>query len=72
VLTELSVDELRKELAAVLPRRMKDHGDEVKREREERKKKLAALQVEEGEGKFAQLPTAAYGTKEDFHKGLEV
>jgi hypothetical protein len=45
VLTELSVDELRKELAAVLPRRMKDHGDEVKREREERKKKLAAFQV---------------------------
>jgi len=45
VLTELSVDELRKEVAAVLPRRMKEHGDEVKREREERKKKLAALQV---------------------------
>jgi len=45
VLTELSVDELRKELAAVLPGRMKAYGDEVKREREERKKKLAALQV---------------------------
>ena len=45
MLTELSVDELRKELAAVLPRRMKAYGDEVKREREERKKKLAALQV---------------------------
>ena len=44
VLTELSVDELRNELAAVLPRRIKEHGDEVKREREERKKKLAALQ----------------------------
>ena len=39
------MDELRKEVAAVLPRRMKEHGDEVKREREERKKKLAALQV---------------------------
>jgi hypothetical protein len=72
VLTELSVDELRKEVAAVLPRRMKEHGDEVKREREERRKKLAALQVEKGEGKFAQLPTAAYGDKGDFHKGLEV
>ena len=34
--------------------------------------KLAALQVKEGEGKFAQLPTAVYGTKDDFHKGLEV
>jgi hypothetical protein len=45
VLTELSVDELRKEVAAMLPRRMKEHGDEVKREREERKKNLAALQV---------------------------
>jgi hypothetical protein len=72
VLTELSVDELRKEVAAVLPRRLKEHGDEVKREREERKKKLAVLQVEEGEGKFGQLPTAAYGDKGDFHKGLEV
>ena len=39
------MDELRKEVAAVLPGRMKEHGDEVKREREERKKKLAALQV---------------------------
>ena len=37
VLTELSVDELRKEVAAVLPRLLKEHGDEVKREREERK-----------------------------------
>jgi hypothetical protein len=45
VLTELSVDELRKEVAAVLPRGMKEYGDEVKREREERKKKLAELQV---------------------------
>jgi len=72
VLTELSVDELRKEVAAVLPRLLKEHGDEVKREREERKKKLAALQVEEGEGKFTNLPTAAYGNKDDFHKGLEV
>ena len=34
--------------------------------------KLAALQVEEGDGKFANLPEAAYGNKEDFHKGLEV
>ena len=33
------------EVAAVLPRRMKEHGDAVKREREERKKKLAELQV---------------------------
>ncbi len=39
------MDELRKEVAAVLPGRMKEHGNEVKREREERKKKLAALQV---------------------------
>ncbi len=39
------MDELRKEVAAVLPRRMKEHGDAVKREREERKKKLAELQV---------------------------
>ncbi len=72
ILTELSVDELSKEVAVFLSRRLKERGDEVKREREERKKKLAELQVEEGEGKFAQLPTAAYGNKDDFHKGLEV
>ena len=72
VLTELSVDELRNEVAAVLPRLLKEHGDEVTRERDERKKKLAALQVEEGEGKIANLPTAVYGNKDDFHKGLEV
>ncbi len=68
VLTELSVDELRKEVAAVLPRRLKERGDEVKREREERKKKLQVTTFD----KFAQLPTAAYGTKKDFHQGLEV
>jgi hypothetical protein len=33
---------------------------------------LSALQVKEGEGKFVQLPEAAYGDKNDFHKGLEV
>ena len=69
VLTKLSVDEFRKEVAAVLPQRLKERGDEVKREREERKKKL---QVEEGKGKFTDLPEAAYGTKDDFHKGLEI
>jgi hypothetical protein len=69
VLTKLSVDEVRKEVAAVLPRRLRERGNEVKREREERKKKL---QVEEGQGKFAQLPTAAYGDTDDFHKGLEI
>jgi hypothetical protein len=72
ILTELSVDEVSKEVAVVLPRRLKERGDEVRREREERKKKLAELQVEEGEGKFADLPTAAYGDKGDFDKGLEV
>ena len=69
VLTKLSVDEFRKEVAAVLPQRLKERGDEVKREREERKKKL---QVDQGQGKFVDLPTAAYGTKDDFHRGLEV
>jgi len=69
VLTKLSLDEFRKEVAAVLPQRLKERGDEVKREREERKKKL---QVEEGKGKFTDLPEAAYGTKDDFHKGLEI
>ncbi len=69
VLTKLSVDELRKEVAAVLPRRLKERGDEV---REERKKKLAKSQVEEGKGKFVELSTAAYGTKKDFYHGLEV
>jgi len=33
---------------------------------------LSALQVKEGQGKFVQLPEAAYGDKNDFHKGLEV
>jgi len=69
VLTKLSVDEFRKEVAAVLPQRLKERGDEVKREREERKKKL---QVDQGQGKFVDLPTAAYGTKDDFHQGLEI
>jgi len=54
VLTKLSVDEFRKEVAAVLPQRLKERGDEVKREREERKKKL---QVDQGQGKFVDLPT---------------
>jgi len=72
ILTELPMDEVSKQVAVVLPRRFKERGDEVKREREERKKKLAKMQVEEGEGKFAQLPTAAYGNKKNFHQGLEV
>ena len=41
-----------------MPRRLEECSDEVKREREERKKKL---QVEEGQGKFVDLPEAAYG-----------
>jgi hypothetical protein len=69
VLTKLSVYQFGKEVVAVLPRRLKERGNEVKREREERKKEL---KVEKGQGKFADLPTAAYGTKEDFHQGLEV
>ena len=69
VLTKLSVDEFRKEVAAVLPQRLKERGDEVKREREERKKEM---QVDQGQGKFVDLPTAAYGTKDDFHQGLEI
>ena len=69
VLTKLSVDEFRKEVAAVLPQRLKERGNEVKREREDRKKKL---QVDQGHSKFVDLPTAAYGTKKDFHQNLEI
>jgi hypothetical protein len=67
--TKLSMDEWRKEVAAVLPQRLKERGNEVKRERKERKKKL---QVEEGQGKFTNLSTFAYGTKKNFHQGLEI
>ena len=69
VLTNLSVYQFGKEVASVLPHRLKERGDEVKREREERKKKL---QVEEGKGKFTNLPETVYGTKDDFHKVLEI
>ena len=60
------------EAVAALSRAMREHGEQMRREREKRAKALTQLQLDEGEGKFANLPTAAYGTKDDFHKGLEV
>ena len=60
------------EAVAALSRAMREHGEQMRREREKRAKALTQLQLDEGEGKFASLPTAAYGTKDDFHKGLEV
>jgi hypothetical protein len=69
-LTELSVDEMCEELA-LLPLYLREHGGEVKRERESRAKNMCDLQVDQGVSKFAHLPTAAYGTKDDFHKSLE-
>ena len=60
------------EAVAALSRAMREHGEQMRCEREKRAKALTQLQLDEGEGKFANLPTAAYGTKDDFHKGLEV
>ena len=70
-LTELSAEEMRDELAPLYAS-LKEHGEQVKQDREARAKKLAAFEVDEAEGKFTQLPTAAYGDKDSFHKGLEV
>ena len=70
-LTELSLEEMRGDVAPLYAS-LKEHGEQVKQDREARAKKLAAFEVEEAEGKFTQLPTAAYGDKDSFHKGLEV
>jgi uncharacterized protein len=70
-LTWLSEQEMLEELVH-LPKSLKRHCCTVKQEREDRSTKIASLQVDRGEGKFADLPTAAYGDKDSFHKGLEV
>ena len=74
-LTELSLEEMRGDVAPLYAS-LKEHGEQVKQDREARAKKLAAFEVEEAEGKFTHmryaLPTAAYGDKDSFHKGLEV
>ena len=70
-LTELSAEEMRDELAPLYAS-LKEHGEQVKLDREARAKNLAKLEVDTAEGKFTQLPTAAYGDKDSFHKGLEV
>ena len=70
-LTELSAEEIRDELAPLYAS-LKEHGEQVKLDREARAKNLAKLEVDTAEGKFTQLPTAAYGDKDSFHQGLEV
>ena len=70
-LTELSAEEMRDELAPLYAS-LKEHGEQVKLDREARAKNLAKLEVDTAEGKFTQLPTAAYGDKDSFHQGLEV
>ena len=70
-LASLKADEMHEALAA-LPKALSEHAEQVRLEREKRDKAVAQLQRDKGEGKFANLPTAAYGKKEDFHKGLEV
>ena len=73
VLTELSADEMREEVTAVLPKRLEERVAQVKLERKRSAEALKELQVDqEGVGKFSQLPIAAYGKKDAFHKGLEV
>ena len=70
-LMSLTQAELHEALAA-LPEAVREHGEQVRREREKRDKALTQLERDKGEGKFANLATAAYGKKDDFHKGLEV
>ena len=70
-LTELSQKEMRDELAQ-LYKSLKEHGEQVKQDREARARRMAAFEVDAAEGKFTQLPTAAYGDKKSFHMGLEV
>ena len=70
-LTELSAEEMRDELAPLYAS-LKEHGEQVKQDRAARADKLKEFKVQEAEGKFTQLLTAAYGDKDSFHKGLEV
>ena len=73
-LAELSEEEMRPALST-LALSLKEHGVQRKREREERARKLASLTAvscDHREGKFAHLPTAAYGDKDSFHKGLDI
>ena len=70
-LTELSAEEMRDELAPLYAS-LKEHGEQVKQDRAARADKLKEFKVQEAEGKFTQLHTAAYGYKDSFHKGLEV
>ena len=60
------------EAMGALPKALSKHAEQVRFEREDRDEVLAQLQLDEGQGKFTDLPTAAYGNKEAFHKGLEV
>ena len=72
-LLELSEEELLSSLAAVSPC-LKVHAERVRREREERAERMVQLCVDpsQSKSKFSELPTAAYGNKDSFHKGLEV
>jgi len=60
------------EAVAALSKAVSAHAERVRGERDKRDTALAQLQRDKGEGKFANLPTAAFGKKDDFHKGLEV
>ena len=70
-LMELSGEEIYDELAPLYTS-LTEHGEQVKQDRETRAKELAEFEVDTAEGKFTQLPTAAYGDKDSFHQGLEV
>ena len=70
-LMELSGEEIYDELAPLYTS-LTEHGEQVKQDREARAKELAEFEVDTAEGKFTQLPTAAYGNKDSFHKGIEV
>ena len=70
-LVSLKETELQEAVTA-LPKALREHAEQVQRAREKRDTALAQLECDKAEGKFANLPTAAYGKKEDFHKGLEV
>ena len=59
------------EAVTPLSKAVREHAEQVRRERQKRDKARAQFQRDKAEGKF-KIPTAAFGKKADFHNGLEV
>ena len=59
------------EAVTPLSKVLHEHTEQVRREHQKRDKAQAQFQHDKAEGKFC-LPAAAFGSKAEFHKGLEV